>query len=113
MNIKNKTNIFNLNFRSGLNNRIISSETSMDIKICENMFTEVYGVETHFCGNKSAAFANNICLKIVEKFSSKGIKTMELDNLDTILLINNCKIVGIKNKNLSEEILKICGEEKE
>ncbi len=52
-------------------------------------------------------------LKIVEKFSSKGIKTMELDNLDTILLINNCKIVGIKNKNLSEEILKICGEEKE
>ena len=29
-------------------------------------------------------------LKIVEKFSSKGIKTMELDNLDTILLINNC-----------------------
>ena len=69
MNIKNKTNIFNLNFRSGLNNRIISSETSMDIKICENMFTEVYGVETHFCGNKSAAFANNICLKIVEKLS--------------------------------------------
>ncbi len=52
-------------------------------------------------------------LKIVEKFSNKGIKTMELDNLDTILLINNCKIVGIKNKNLSEEILKICGEEKE
>lgn len=52
-------------------------------------------------------------LKIVEKFSNKGIKTMELDNLDTILLINNCKIVGIKNKNLSEEILKICGEKKE
>lgn len=52
-------------------------------------------------------------LKIVEKFSNKGIKTIELDNLDTILLINNCKIVGIKNKNLSEEILKICGEEKE
>lgn len=52
-------------------------------------------------------------LKIVEKFSNKGIKTMELDNLDTILLINNCKIVGIKNKNLSEEILKICGKEKE
>lgn len=33
-----------------------------------------------------------------------------LDNLETYTGINNCKIVGIKNKGISEEIIKLIKE---
>ena len=42
-------------------------------------------------------------LKILNKF--KNIPAVKIENLDKITSINNCKIVGIKNKSLSELIL--------
>ena len=39
-------------------------------------------------------------MKIVEKFN-------EIENLEELTSIKNCKIVGIKNKNLSELILSL------
>ena len=44
-------------------------------------------------------------IKIVEKLKNKQIPCVEVENLGEITKINNCKIVGIKNKNLSEIIL--------
>lgn len=47
-------------------------------------------------------------LKIVNKFENKNVKIFEINGLNTLLKIDNCKIIGIKNKNLSDEIIKIC-----
>lgn len=44
-------------------------------------------------------------LKIVEKLKNNNILTIELENIEEIIQIKNCKIIGIKNKNLSEIIL--------
>lgn len=49
-------------------------------------------------------------LKIVEKIKDKDIKTIELENLETLININNCKIIGIKNKNLSDIIINLMNE---
>ncbi len=46
-------------------------------------------------------------MKIVEKFKIKQISVCEMENLGEILGIENCKIVGIKNKNLSDIILNL------
>lgn len=46
-------------------------------------------------------------MKIVEKFKIKQISVCEMENLGEILSIENCKIVGIKNKNLSDIILNL------
>ncbi len=43
-------------------------------------------------------------IKIIENFKNKNIKIIGIENLDKLININNCKIIGIKNKNLSEII---------
>ena len=42
--------------------------------------------------------------KIVEKLKNKNINVIGIENLEDVTKINNCKIIGIKNKNLSEII---------
>ena len=42
--------------------------------------------------------------KIVERFKEKEIKTIEVDNLEQLTSIKNCKIIRLKNKNLSDMI---------
>ena len=43
-------------------------------------------------------------LKVVEEIKNKDIPVFAIDNLEAITNIKNCKIVGIKNKELSEII---------
>lgn len=56
--------------------------------------------------------AKTSTLKIASKFLKIPVPVIAIENLDELLSINNCKIVGIKNKKLSEIIKSIC-EEKE
>ncbi len=42
--------------------------------------------------------------KIASFWQQKGIKAIEVDNLEELVSIRSCKIVGIKNKQLSEKI---------
>lgn len=44
--------------------------------------------------------------KIANRFREKGIEVYEISNLSQLVLIENCKIVGIKNKGICEEIKK-------
>ncbi len=37
----------------------------------------------------------------------RKVPLMEIENLSDIMKIENCKVIGIKNKNLSEAIAKI------
>ena len=41
-------------------------------------------------------------LKVVEKIKQINIPVFSIDNLQDIVSIKNCKIIGIKNKNLSD-----------
>ena len=43
-------------------------------------------------------------LKVVAKIKEKGIKVVEVENLAQLCSIENCKIIGIKNKNISDII---------
>ena len=43
--------------------------------------------------------------KIALSFEEKGLKAIEIDNLEELSSIPNCKIVGIKNKQLTEKII--------
>lgn len=47
-------------------------------------------------------------LKIIEQFKDKEIVSVK--NLEELTAINNCKIIGIKNKMISETILKLLKE---
>ncbi len=49
-------------------------------------------------------------IKIIEKIKNKNIKTIELENLENLINITNCKIIGIKNKNLSDIIIDLIKE---
>lgn len=40
-------------------------------------------------------------LKVVDKIKQRNIPIFSIDNLQDIVSIKNCKIIGIKNKNLS------------
>lgn len=51
--------------------------------------------------------AQNSVKKIVYDISHKDIKTIEIENLSELVNIENCKIVGLKNKGLSDTILEI------
>ena len=42
--------------------------------------------------------------KIVLKIKERGIKTIEIENLGALVNKPNCKIIGIKNKSLSDQI---------
>ena len=46
-------------------------------------------------------------LKVVDELKNKNIPILAVDNLEEITNIKNCKIVGIKNKELSEIILSL------
>ena len=46
-------------------------------------------------------------LKIIENFKNKNIPIKEVENLEELTSIKNCKIIGFKNKNLSELILSL------
>ena len=49
--------------------------------------------------------ASKNTLKIVEKLKQRDIPVITLENLEDIMNIKNCKIIAIKNKNLSDIIL--------
>ena len=46
-------------------------------------------------------------IKIVEKLKEKNIPIQKVDNLASLIKIENCKIIGLKNKNLSDIILSL------
>ena len=48
--------------------------------------------------------SKNNTLKIVKSFKSKEIETIMIENLEEYIKIRNCKILGIKNKALSDII---------
>ena len=49
--------------------------------------------------------ASKNTLKVVEKLKQRDIPVITLKNLEDIMNIKNCKIIAIKNKNLSDIIL--------
>ncbi len=44
-------------------------------------------------------------LKLVERLKNKEIKVLQIDNLEELSSIKNCKLLGIKNKGISEIIV--------
>ena len=65
------TQKYNINFKSGLTNKILAKEKFIDSKTREKIFEKYYEIEACFKENKSAALANSICLKILGDLSSK------------------------------------------
>lgn len=50
--------------------------------------------------------------KIIDKFEEKNIECLMVENLNQLVELENCKIVGVKNNGLALEIIKnIRGEE--
>ena len=43
--------------------------------------------------------------KIALRHQENGTEVIMLDNLDALAVIKNCKIVGIKNKGISDQII--------
>lgn len=46
-------------------------------------------------------------MKIVTKIKDRNIPIIEINNLEDLTSIKNCKIIGLKNKNLSEIIIEL------
>ena len=46
--------------------------------------------------------AGTSTLKLVEKFKEKGIPILSIEDLESYMKIKNCKIIAIKNKDISE-----------
>ncbi len=46
-------------------------------------------------------------IKVVEEMKNKGIPVFAVENLGGLTSISNCKIIGIKNKNISDIIANI------
>ena len=44
--------------------------------------------------------------KVIDKFQVIGVQNCLVENLSDLVEIENCKIVGIKNHGLAQEILK-------
>ena len=51
--------------------------------------------------------AQKSTIKVVEKIKTRGIPVVEVENLEELISIKNCKIIGLKNKNLSDIIVDI------
>ena len=49
-------------------------------------------------------------MKVVERLKDKNIPIIEVDNLQELTSIKNCKIIGLKNKNLSDIIFNLLTE---
>ncbi len=45
--------------------------------------------------------------KIAYRLAEKGIAVKEIDNLEEFSSIKNCKIVGVKNKQISDILLEL------
>lgn len=50
--------------------------------------------------------AGRSSLKIAKRFQDENIPVKSVENLGNLIELPTCKIIGIKNKGLSEEILK-------
>ena len=50
--------------------------------------------------------AGKTSFKIAERFRSDNVVVKQVNNLENLVEVPNCKIIGIKNKGLSEEIIK-------
>lgn len=46
-------------------------------------------------------------LKVIERLKGFNIPIIEVENLEELTSIKKCKIIGLKNKNLSDLILKL------
>ena len=54
--------------------------------------------------------SGNNTLKIIEKLKLKCVETYGINNLNDLVSIPNCKIVGIKNKNISDIVKSLINE---
>lgn len=43
--------------------------------------------------------------KILEKLKENGLNLIEVENLELLTSIKNCKIIGIKNKSISDIVI--------
>ena len=50
--------------------------------------------------------AGNSSLKVAKRQQARGVEVHFVDELELLINIKNCKIVGIKNKGISEQIKK-------
>ena len=50
--------------------------------------------------------AGKSSLKIALRHKNDGVEVFEVENLDDLASIQNCKILGIKNNGISQEIKK-------
>lgn len=48
--------------------------------------------------------AQKSTLKIISKLKERQIKICEVDNLGELVNKSNCKVIGLKNKSLSDQI---------
>lgn len=48
--------------------------------------------------------------KIAQRHLQNNTEVLEVENLENLISIENCKIVGLKNKGLSDEIKKLVKE---
>ncbi len=54
---------------------------------------------------------SNTQQKMINRFKEREVETLLIENLWELVGIENCKIVGVKNKGLADEIIKnIIGE---
>jgi len=49
---------------------------------------------------------SNTLQKMINKFKENDVEVVLIDNLWELVSIENCKIVGIKNNGLAQEIIK-------
>ena len=54
--------------------------------------------------------AGNNTLKIIERLKTKDVPIVSIENLSTLMNMTNCKLIAIKNKNLSDIIYNIIKE---
>lgn len=45
--------------------------------------------------------------KIIEKIKNRNIPVVEMEKLSELLNLKNCKVIGLKNKNISDQILSL------
>lgn len=80
------------------------------LNICQKAGYLIIGGETLENYNKKLYLviydknAQKNTMKIVEKLKTRDIPVVEIENLEELTNKKNCKIVGIKNKDLSEII---------
>lgn len=69
--MKNLNPNININFKSGLTNKILFKEKCTKPCKLETYFAKEFGIETNFLENKTLAYANTLCAQIFQKLSKK------------------------------------------